>query len=102
MILRSIEDHLRTQGPANLSVSASTEASLYILNHKRSYLRDIEKRYGVTIVLQMDEKAHGAHFSLERGSEAVPPPAAGETKAVHMEAPSLPQRRRRGGRGWRR
>ncbi len=89
MILRSIEDHLRTQGPANLTVSASNEASLYILNHKRSYLRDIEMRYGVTIVIQLDEKAHGAHFSLERGSEAVPP-APGETKAVHMEAPSLP------------
>jgi ribonuclease E len=89
MILRSIEDHLRTQGPANLTVSASNEASLYILNHKRAYLRDIEMRYGVTIVIQLDEKAHGAHFSVERGSEAVPPPA-GETKAVHMEAPSLP------------
>ena len=89
MILRSIEDHLRTQGPANLTVSASNEASLYILNHKRSYLRDIEMRYGVTIVIQLDEKAHGAHFSLERGAEAVPP-APGETKAVHMEAPSLP------------
>ena len=71
MILRSIEDHLRTQGPANLTVSASNEASLYILNHKRSYLRDIEMRYGVTIVIQLDEKAHGAHFSLERGTEAV-------------------------------
>jgi ribonuclease E len=89
MILRSIEDHLRTQGPANLTVSASNEASLYILNHKRAYLRDIEMRYGVTIVIQLDEKAHGAHFSLERGAEAVPP-AQGETKAVHMEAPSLP------------
>ncbi len=89
MVLRSIEDHLRTQGPANLTVGASAEASLYILNHKRSYLRDIEKRYGVTIVIQPDEKAHGAHFSLERGAEAVPPPLS-ETKAVHMEAASLP------------
>ncbi len=89
MVLRSIEDHLRTQGPANLTVGASAEASLYILNHKRSYLRDIEMRYGVTIVIQPDEKAHGAHFSLERGAEAVPP-APSETKAVHMEAPSLP------------
>ena len=89
MVLRSIEDHLRTQGPANLTVGASAEASLYILNHKRSYLRDIEKRYGVTIVIQPDEKAHGAHFSLERGAEAVPP-ALIETKAVHMEAASLP------------
>ena len=89
MVLRSIEDHLRTQGPANLTVGASAEASLYILNHKRSYLRDIEKRYGVTIVIQPDEKAHGAHFSLERSAEAVPP-ASTETKAVHMEAASLP------------
>ena len=89
MILRSIEDHLRTQGAANLTVSASNEASLYILNHKRSYLRDIEMRYGVTIVIQLDEKAHGAHFSLERGTEAVAPPSV-ESKAVHMEAGSLP------------
>jgi ribonuclease E len=89
MILRSIEDHLRTQGPANLTVSASSEASLYILNHKRSYLRDIEMRYGVTLVIQLDEKAHGAHFALERGTEAVAPPP-GESKAVHMEAAALP------------
>ncbi len=89
MILRSIEDHLRTQGPANIMVSASTEASLYILNHKRAYLRDIEMRYGVSIVMQLDEKAHGAHFALERGAEAVPP-ALGETKAIHMETASLP------------
>jgi ribonuclease E len=85
MILRSIEDHLRTQGPANITVSASTEASLYILNHKRAYLRDIEMRYGVTIVMLFDEKAHGAHFALERGAESIPP-AIGEQKAIHMEA----------------
>ncbi len=92
MILRSIEDHLRTQGPANIAVSASTEATLYILNHKRAYLRDIETRYGVTIVLQFDEKAHGAHFSLERGAEAVPPVQV-EQVAVHMEAaaPASPE-----------
>ena len=89
MVLRSIEDHLRTQGPANLTVSASSEASLYILNHKRSYLRDIEMRYGVTLVIQLDEKAHGAHFALERGTEAVAPPPS-ESKAVHMEAAVLP------------
>ena len=69
-------------------MSASNEASLYILNHKRSYLRDIEMRYGVSIVIQLDEKAHGAHFSLERGTEAVAPPP-GESKAVHMEAAAL-------------
>ncbi len=84
MILRSIEDHFRTQGPASITVSASTEASLYILNHKRAYLRDIETRYGVTITIQLDEKAHGAHFSLERGAEAIAP-VLGDQKAIHMD-----------------
>ncbi|MBJ7532922.1 Rne/Rng family ribonuclease [Rhodomicrobium vannielii ATCC 17100] len=90
MILRSIEDHLRTQGAANITLTASTEAALYILNNKRSYLRDIELRYGVTIVLQPDDKAHGAHFVLERGAEAVPP-IVGDSRVVHMETASLAQ-----------
>jgi ribonuclease E len=85
MILRSIEDNLRTQGPANITASAATEAALYILNHKRAYLRDIELRYGVSIVVQMDENAHGAHFTLTRGTTASPP-AVAESKAVQMEA----------------
>jgi ribonuclease E len=84
MILRSIEDNLRTQGAANITASAATEAALYILNHKRSYLRDIELRYGVSIVVQMDENAHGAHFALTRGTTASPP-AVAESKAVQME-----------------
>ena len=84
MILRSIEDHLRTQGAADLTASASTEASLYILNHKRAYLRDIELRYGVSIVIQMDENAVGGTFVLTRGA-AANAPAVVESKAIQME-----------------
>jgi ribonuclease E len=119
MILRSIEDHLRTQGPADLTASASTEAALYILNHKRAYLRDIEMRYAVTIVVQMDENVHGGNFTLTRGASASPP-AVAESKAVQMEPAQIgnsheeeeiaaegeergssrrKRRRRRGGRG---
>jgi ribonuclease E len=87
MVLRSIEDHLRTQGAADLTVNASPEASLYILNHKRAYLRDIELRYGVFIVIQMDENAHGGTFTLTRGSSASAPLVA-ESRAIQME-PSL-------------
>ena len=84
MILRSIEDHLRTQGAADLTTTTSTEAALYILNHKRTYLRDIEMRYGVTIVIQMDENAHGSHFTLIRGSTASAPTVV-ELHAIQME-----------------
>ncbi len=84
MILRSIEDNLRTQGAADLTASASTEAALYILNHKRAYLRDIEMRYGVSIGIQLDENVHGGTFTLTRGS-AANAPAVAESKAIHME-----------------
>jgi ribonuclease E len=84
MILRSIEDHLRTQGAANITASASPEAALYILNHKRAYLHDIETRYRVTIFVTADEKARGAHFAIERGAE-VSVPSAEEPKAIHMD-----------------
>ena len=88
MVLCSIEDHLRTQGPANLTVSASSEASLYILNHKRSYLRDIEMRYGVTLVIQLDEKAPGLTSRLSAARRPLRLPQ--QSKAVHMEAAVLP------------
>src|SRR5262249_54641611 len=84
MILRSIEDHLRTQGAANITASASAEAALYILNHKRTYLRDIETRYGVTIAIVVDEKARGAHFAIERGAE-VTAPVVEEPKVIQMD-----------------
>ena len=117
MILRSIEDHLRTQGAADLTAACATEAALYILNHKRAYLRDIEMRYGVTIVVQMDENAHGSHFTLVRGPGASAPVAV-ESRAIQMETVQAGEdeeeavsetedrrsqrrkrRRRRGGRG---
>ena len=87
MILRAIEDHLRTQGASNLNASCSINAALYILNHKRSYLRDIETRYGVIVTVNADAKMHGAHFAFERSTEPLPvaPRPVEEPKAVHMD-----------------
>jgi ribonuclease E len=87
MILRSIEDHLRAQGAANIIASCAPEAALYILNHKRAYLRDIETRYGLTIFITADDKARGAHFAIERGAEVTPPPAE-ELKVINIESAS--------------
>jgi ribonuclease E len=87
MILRAIEDHLRTQGAATLTACCSVDAALYILNHKRPYLRDIENRYGVGLTVNADEKMHGAHFAIERGAEGHAPAhiPAEEPTAVHMD-----------------
>ncbi len=69
-VLRSLEDWLRTNSPCDLNAVASNEAALYILNHKRSYLRDIETRHGVVVSVSSSERMHGANFYIEKVSTA--------------------------------
>ncbi len=72
-VLRSIEDSLLTEGPANLCATTSVEAALYILNHKRSHLRDLEQRYSVDVSIEADSGMHGAQFTLQRSAAALAP-----------------------------
>ena len=73
-ILRVIEDALIKNPQYNLIVRARSEVALYILNQKRSHLRDIEARFGVSIMVMGDETLTGAvHHALERGDLASPP-----------------------------
>ncbi|MGB0084250.1 MAG: Rne/Rng family ribonuclease, partial [Rhodomicrobiaceae bacterium] len=71
-VLRSLEDWLRANTPCNLNAVSSTEVSLYILNQKRSYLRDIESRHGVTISVAASERMHGANFYIEKVAAILP------------------------------
>ncbi len=71
-VLRSLEDWLRANTPCNLNAVSSTEVSLYILNQKRSYLRDIESRHGVTISVAASERMHGANFYIEKVATILP------------------------------
>lgn len=83
-ILRSIEDTLMSEGKSNLVATASIDAALYILNQKRSSLRDIEERYGVSISIAASNEFHGANFTLERGSR-IKGEADSAAAAVHMD-----------------
>jgi ribonuclease E len=83
-VLRSLEDWLRTNAPCDLNAVASTEVSLYILNQKRAYLRDIEARHGVTLSVTASERMHGANFYIEK--VAIAAPAAGATSAAVSQA----------------
>ncbi len=82
-VLRGLEDWLRTNQPCNLNAVTATEVALYILNHKRGYLRDIEIRYGVALNISANDRVHGSSFLLEKLSPVVaPPPAANVSMAV--------------------
>ncbi|NJK42446.1 MAG: ribonuclease E/G, partial [Aquincola sp.] len=70
-VLRGIEEHLQRDSRSSVNVLAAQDVALYILNHKRAYVADIERRYGVFVAVLASDKHHGPHFAIERS--ATPP-----------------------------
>ena len=74
-VLRVLEDTLIKSASHNITVRTRTEVALYILNQKRSHLRDLEARFGVSITVAADDTLTGTvYHALERGELASPPP----------------------------
>ncbi len=65
-ILRAVEETLMAGEKNDLTAKTSSEAALYMLNEKRSYIREIEERYGIEIRIAGDEHMQGANFTVER------------------------------------
>jgi ribonuclease E len=72
-VLRGLEDHLMRDARTSVTVQTTAEVALYILNHKRAYIIDLEQRYGIAIHVSASDKVQGANFQIERS--AAPPPA---------------------------
>jgi ribonuclease E len=67
-VLRVLEDALIKSSTHDLTVRTRTPVALYILNQKRANLRDLERRFGVTIVVEADDTLTGANYhAIERG-----------------------------------
>ena len=74
-VLRVIEDALTKDADYDLIARTRTDVALYILNHKRAHLRDIERRFGVHISIEADDELSGQSLhALERGEPATGTP----------------------------
>ena len=69
-ILRSIEDRLITDGVVPLVATTAVDVALYILNQKRSHLKDIEQRYRIPITVTADENLHVSQYTIDRSAES--------------------------------
>jgi ribonuclease E len=66
-VLRSIEDEcLKSRAAAGLSVAVPTAVALYILNHKRKALAEIELRHGMRIFITGDDHLIPPEYRVER------------------------------------
>jgi ribonuclease E len=78
--LRLIEDEAARGRGSLLTLRASQEAAIYVLNRKRADIAEIEDRYGVSVEIFPDREEEGARMSVEASG---PPPA----HAPRFEAP---------------
>ena len=70
-VLRVLEDALIKSAAHDMTVRARAPVALYILNQKRVHLRDLERRFGVTVLVEADDTLTGANYhALERGEPA--------------------------------
>ena len=67
-LLRVIDETLLRGGTHNLVVRTGPDVALYILNHKRGHLRDLEQRFQITITVTADATIGPQQpFMIEKG-----------------------------------
>jgi ribonuclease E len=66
-LLRSVEETLMKGATHNLIVRTRTEVALYVLNHKRGHLRDLENSFKVAISISAD--ANQQAFVIDHGEQ---------------------------------
>jgi ribonuclease E len=69
-LLRGIEEILMKGATHNLTVRTRTDVALYVLNHKRAHLRDLENSFKVTLAVIADPTVSGQQsFVIDRGEQ---------------------------------
>jgi ribonuclease E len=72
-VMRSIEEYLLRHSQNNIIVRTTVATALYVLNHKRQNLADLETRFGLTISIEADDSVGAQHFAIDKGSVALGP-----------------------------
>jgi ribonuclease E len=73
MVIRAIEEFLLKDSRNHIMVRMPTATALYILNHKRSMLVDLENRFALRITIEADETLGNQHYAIFRGAVAEKP-----------------------------
>jgi ribonuclease E len=91
-LLRGLEEILMKGATHNLVVRTRTDVALYVLNHKRGHLRDLESSFKVSLAVIADPTVSGQQsFVIDRGEQVHTLEAAKALLAAQAAAhPSQP------------
>ncbi len=67
-VVRAIEEFLIKDARNEITVRTPTATALYVLNHKRRNLTELEERFGLTIGIEADETLGAQLYSITRGA----------------------------------
>ncbi|SFO82406.1 RNAse E [Bradyrhizobium sp. Ghvi] len=93
-LLRGLEEILMKGATHNLVVRTRTDVALYVLNHKRGHLRDLENGFKVTLSVIADQSISGPQaYVIDRGEQVHTLEAAKALLAAQAAAspPPLPE-----------
>jgi ribonuclease E len=97
LVVRAIEEFLLKDSRCHITVRTPSSIALYVLNHKRGTLAELEARFGLTITVEVDETVGAQHYAITRGAvaekpqgfqerQALPPPDEDEDDDIVVEA----------------
>ncbi len=90
-LLRGLEEILMKGATHNLVVRTRTDVALYVLNHKRGHLRDLENSFKVTLSIIADPTVSGLQsYVIDRGEQVHTLEAAKALLAAQAAASPLP------------
>ncbi|MDP3385005.1 MAG: ribonuclease E/G, partial [Phenylobacterium sp.] len=67
-VVRAIEEHLLKDNRHHITVRTPVATALYVLNHKRANIIDLETRFGLSITIEADESVGIQHYAITRGA----------------------------------
>ncbi|NMG39958.1 Rne/Rng family ribonuclease [Chelativorans sp. ZYF759] len=67
LVIRAIEEYLLKDARNDIIVHTPASTALYILNHKRSTLVELEARFGPSITIEADDGVGGQHYVIHKG-----------------------------------
>ncbi|TIQ43296.1 MAG: Rne/Rng family ribonuclease [Mesorhizobium sp.] len=82
MVVRAIEEFLLKDSRSHIIVRTPAATALYVLNHKRANLVELEARFGLTITLEADETLGSQHYAIFRGAVAEKPEGFVEMRSL--------------------
>jgi ribonuclease E len=88
-VLRSIEEEGIRRRSAEVCIYVPTTVALYILNHKRDSLAQLQSRYGVQVLVAQDDALIPPAFRLERLRAYGPGEAAPAVPLPLTQAPEI-------------